>query len=46
MVGATGGRRCPVRPTVEGVPIRTGTKRKNFMRQEEEKLCHSVLHVS
>jgi hypothetical protein len=46
MAGATGGRRRPVRPTEEGSPARIGSKGKNFVREEQEKLCHSVLHVS
>jgi hypothetical protein len=35
-----------VRAAVEGGPVRAGTKGKNFVRQEEEQLCRSVLHVS
>jgi hypothetical protein len=47
MAGTTGGRRRPTaRPAQEGGPATPGLKGKNFVREEEEQLCYSVLHVS
>jgi hypothetical protein len=47
MARATGGRRRPTaRPTEERGPAKPGMKGKKFVREEEERLCYSVIHVS
>jgi hypothetical protein len=46
MARATIGRRHPVRLAEEGGQVKPWTKGKNFVREEEEQLCCSVLHVS
>lgn len=45
MVGGT--RRKPTpRVAHEGGPVRPGVKGKVYLREEEEHLCRSVMHVS
>lgn len=45
MVGGMRRRQAP-RVFEEGGPVRPGVKGKVYLREEEEQLCRSVLHVS
>ena len=47
MVMVGGMRRKPApRVAQEGGPVRPGVKGKVYLREEEEQLCRSVMHVS
>jgi hypothetical protein len=45
MVGGTRRKPAP-RVAQEGGPVRPGVKGKVYLREEEEQLCRSVMHVS